>query len=316
MGSEKTNRSAFINFLRAKYERFTGEVLVRSYPYYMLIDPSSVCGLRCPGCGTGVDNAAKRSDLARRPLRKKALMSVDLFDSLIQELGDYLFRVLFYNWGEPLLNNNLPYFIKKAKEVDIDTDINTSLSSKLSDRAIQDLLLSGVDEIAASIDGFSQETYEIYRVGGSLEMAKNNLERFVAFRDRLGLNTKIIWNFLVFSFNEHEIEAARQYCNDLGIIFNRKDGSIDIVNHPDWLPSYRKHELNRIEGDEKSASATEKAVETTSMDKTCAWHYCYSVINADGSVSPCCATYEQIHDFGKVEPGSTSFADVWNNSFF
>jgi MoaA/NifB/PqqE/SkfB family radical SAM enzyme len=305
-----------MNFLRAKYERLTGEVLVRSYPFYMLIDPSSICGLRCPGCGTGLDNAAKRSDLARRPLRKKALMSVDLFDALIEEMGEYLFRVFFYNWGEPLLNNNLPYFIKRAKELDIYTDINTNLSLKLSDEAVEELLLSGIDEIAASIDGFSQETYGIYRVGGSYELAKNNLERLVAFRDKLGLDTRIVWNFLVFSFNEHEIETVRRYCEELGVVFVRKEGYINIVKHPEWLPSYRKRELNGTDGDARPAGETEQAVGAASAGNTCAWHYCYSGVNPDGSVSPCCAAYEQLHDFGKVEPGSTSFADVWNNSFF
>jgi len=316
IGFEKANRSAFMNFLRAKYERLTGEVLVRSYPYYMLIDPSSICGLRCPGCGTGADNSATRSESATVPRRKRALMSVDLFDALIEEMGEYLFRVFFYNWGEPLLNKNLCYFIKRAKELDIYTDINTNLSLKLSDEGVEELLLSGIDEIAASIDGFSQETYGIYRVGGSYELAKNNLERLVAFRDKLGLDTRIVWNFLVFSFNEHEIETVRRYCEELGVVFVCKDGNINIVKYPEWLPSYRKGELNGTDGDARPAGETEQVVGTASAGNTCAWHYSYSVVNPDGAVSPCCGAYDEVYDFGKVEPGTTSFADVWNNNFF
>ena len=49
---------------------------------------------------------------------------------------------------------------------------------------------------------------------------------------------------------------------------------------------------------------------------SCAWHYNYSFVNSDGSVSPCCAPWEQTYDFGVVKPGLVSFADVWNNNMY
>src|SRR5262249_28747030 len=56
----KTNRSAFLNFLRAKYEMYTGAVEVHSLPYYLCLDPSDRCQLRCPTCPTGVENELRR----------------------------------------------------------------------------------------------------------------------------------------------------------------------------------------------------------------------------------------------------------------
>ena len=56
MDFQKANRTAYLNFLHSKYEMMTGEVLVKSYPYYMGLDPTSICQLRCPSCPTGVEN--------------------------------------------------------------------------------------------------------------------------------------------------------------------------------------------------------------------------------------------------------------------
>ena len=81
---------------------------------------------------------------------------------------------MFYNWGEPLLNKQLPAFIRKAKARRIETDVNSNLSLHLSNDDIDELLGSGLDNLSASLDGFSQQSYETYRVGGDLELAKSN----------------------------------------------------------------------------------------------------------------------------------------------
>lgn len=304
---DKKNRSAFENFIRAKSERLSGEILVRSYPSYLYIDPSSICNLRCPSCPTGVENAAKNTG-NRITFRNRTLMSVELFDSLMDEVGEYLFMVMFYNWGEPLLNKKLPYFIRKAKNFDIYTELHSSLSIKIADEFIESILNSGIDSICGSIDGFSQETYGTYRQGGNFGLAKDNILRFAATRDKLGADTKIVWNFLVFGFNEHEVEDAKKFCAQNGIIFTRKDAFINKDANPDWLPSYRKAEANK--------KPEKISVEPAPQKNSCGWHYSYSAVNADGSVSACCGPWEQAQDFGAVIPGKQKFADVWNNALF
>jgi MoaA/NifB/PqqE/SkfB family radical SAM enzyme len=316
MQFQKVNRKAYINFLESRYERIRGKEIVKSLPYYLGLDPSSLCQLRCPLCPTGVENEGRRSG-QKIQFRNRTMLTKELFDFLLDELGEYLFLIMFYNWGEPLFHKNLPYFIRKAKSYRIYTEIHTNLSLKISDQYIEDLLVSGIDDLAASIDGFSQETYQIYRRGGNFELAKRNIAKFTKARDRLGLKTNIIWNFLVFSFNEREIEATRNYCKDIGIIFNRREAFID---NPDWLPSYRKHEVSTSPTNDSNKQlrwiAKRFIRRRETNPSTCAWHYNYSVVNADGSVSPCCAPWEQEHDFGMIHPGITSFADIWNNDMY
>ena len=310
----KTNRSAYLNFLHSKYEMMTGEVLVKSYPYYMGIDPTSICQLRCPSCPTGVENESRRTG-EKLSLRTRTMIAGDLLSSLLDEVGEYLYFIMFYNWGEPLLNRELPAYIRRAKDYKICTEIHTNLSLRLADDFLEDLLTSGLDVLAASVDGFTQETYQTYRQGGNLKLVRTNIERLVALRERLGLKTEIIWNFLVFSFNEHEIEVTQRYCQDIGITFHRREA---FITNPDWLPSYRKNEAELLIHPPKNPTYDLGPSQTQpkGQPSPCAWHYSYSFINADGSVSPCCLPWEQKYDFGIIQPGLVGFADVWNNNLF
>src|SRR3972149_6033790 len=101
----KTNRTAYLNYLRAKYEMYTRAVDVQSYPYFMGIDPSDICQLRCTTCPTGIDNERKKQKTADlTPFRaNRAILAPDLFEALLDEMGEYLFWINFYNYGEPLL---------------------------------------------------------------------------------------------------------------------------------------------------------------------------------------------------------------------
>jgi MoaA/NifB/PqqE/SkfB family radical SAM enzyme len=319
---QKTGRAAFVNFLRAKYEMYAGKVRVESLPYYVSIDPSDKCQLRCPTCPTGMENEGRRAGRGEQPIfrTERHKLSADLFDALMEELGTYLFLVMFYNYGEPLLNPNLAGFIRKAKAHGIETELHSNLSLPLSDGRIEELLTSGLDRVLASIDGFSQETYQIHRVGGNFALAKSNLERLVTTRDRLGLRTHIAYGFLVFSFNEHEIGAARDYCHGLGIEFQSRDAFVDDST---WLPSYRKDETPwivpeaaQLKKDSSRGWSPLPQLDSGRSPSACGWHYGYSVVTAGGHVSPCCAVAKEQYDFGDVEPGRKRFADTWNNNLY
>jgi MoaA/NifB/PqqE/SkfB family radical SAM enzyme len=316
---QKTNRSAFSNFLLARYEMYTGEVDVTARPYYLCIDPSDKCQLRCPTCPTGIENEGRRHRDSDNTLfrRERRVLAPDLLHSLMEELGEYLFLVMFYNFGEPLLNPNLADYIREAKTHQIVTELHTNLSLPLSDERIEDLLTSGLDRLLASVDGFTQKTYEIHRVGGDLALVKKNLERLVKTRNRLALNTQISLGFLVFSFNEHEVRDVQKYCGGLGIDFNRREAFVD---DPGWLPSYRKKESPwfvpeeaLLKKDSKQGWSPLPPVDSSRSPSACGWHHGYSVVTGGGRVAPCCAVAKDAYDLGEVEPGRSSFRDVWNN---
>lgn len=323
----KTAPKAFENFLMAKYERLAGISEARSRPFVITIDPTNVCQLRCPGCMTGLYNEARRRRMeGLEGARPPARLTAGLLDSLFDECGDTTFFCHFYNWGEPLLNVQLADFIRKASGREIYTKVDTNLSLKCSDRRLEDLLSSGLDQLAVSIDGFSQATYEKYRVGGDFGLVLGNLERLVAMRDRLGVATKISWNFLIFSFNEHEIKDIARFCEDRGIDFVPKDAGFTFKMPADWAPAhvregrpnpYRQNRAVELSSDDWATPAGVLPLFVGKpAGRSCAWHYSYTVVNADGGVHPCCGLYAPKLDFGRVSAEPGSFGRIWNNASF
>jgi MoaA/NifB/PqqE/SkfB family radical SAM enzyme len=72
--------------------------------------------------------------------------------------------------------------------------------------------------VTCSIDGASPETYGIYRVRGDFDAVINNIERInVHKRAHASDLPHLVWQFVVFGHNEHEIPIAREMAERLGM---------------------------------------------------------------------------------------------------
>ncbi len=335
----KENPSAFLNYLLCKYEAYRGSAQVRSRPYHAIIDPSDICQLRCPGCWTGIENESRRlSNVSEETIYRadRARISTELFDAVLDELGEYLFAIEFHSWGEPLLNTALPSFVRKAAALGIETQTRTNLSLELTDAQIEELATCGLGTLIASVDGYSQDAYEKYRIGGKIDLIKRNLARLKDAVDRAGSATRILYQYLVFEWNEHEVDAARRFTEELGILFQVRDA---IITDEKWLPSYRRDEQPFISAAQVRALADEYAAagsdywkdaechdywiatapglnwmpdDVREDDAFCGWHYTATVIEPNGHVQPCCWHSKVADRVGQVVPGQTSVADVHN----
>ena len=296
---------AYLNVLRLRVNMALKRPVINTYPVIAYIDPTtSYCPLRCPGCPTGL----------RLGLRKPHMLEWELYKRLIDEIGDYLFDIELYNWGEPLIHKQTPDFIRYAKSKDIKVVVHTNLSIHLSDEYIRNLVRSGLDKLVASVDGASQETYEKYRRGGDLSLVRKNMERIQAEKAALGFKTpEIIWKFLVFKHNEHEIATARTTYKDWGadglsisepfMACNMLEEGFAYSSIPEYANPSECQAKPRTNTDRKRRSPR------------CSFLYEALTLNADGSVSPCCCITDENDDFAKYLP-SCSFFSVWNSDKF
>jgi MoaA/NifB/PqqE/SkfB family radical SAM enzyme len=294
---------AYLNVLKLRVNMALKREAVRSYPVAAFIEPNLYCNLQCPACPTGL----------RLGLRPTVAIDEELFKATIDEIGDYVFQLYMYNWGEPLLHKRTPEMIAYAKQKQISILLSTNLSIKLTDDYIDRLVQSGLDRMLVSLDGVTQESYSKYRRNGNLALVRENVARIQAAKRRLGSETpRVVWQFLVFRHNEHEIEQARALHKEWGADeFLAGGAEMPMEPHnegfePSTIPAY-----NIYHPDHPSQREAERQM---TSDRACSWLYGVFVLNPNGKVSPCCAVPSEKLDFGEYQKGD--LFSVWNNESF
>lgn len=275
-------------------------------PFKLGIETGNICNLKCPLCPTGINDQSM----------KKGFMNLIFFKKIIDQLKDVLLYVDLYSWGEPLLNPDFVSMVEYIKKVNSCIRVTTSTNLNIQDdRLLSAIVHSGIDEVIVSGDGITQETYSKYRVGGDYNLLMRNMKFMLSVREPADSKFKLIWNFLVFKHNEHEIGGAKKISDSLGVELRigkmrtfMKDEILrphgeSIKKYKDWIPDNLKY------------SAYDKEKEITKVTvRTCKKPWQEITINWDGRVFPCCAVYGDGYSFGKLE--ASSIAQIWNNQMY
>ncbi len=302
----------WLNKWHNRVEFFLKRTRLRSFPTVAVVDTTNACNLHCPLCATG----SGKSD------HPKGMMTQELFARITDTLGPYLYELHLYNWGEPLLNKQLPSLIAYAKghspaRIFVSTNLNT-----LSDEMAEGLIVSGVDEITVAADGITEETYQKYRVGGSFEKVLANLKTLIEKRAKFalqnprqagngkGLQPKIIFRFMVMKHNAHELPRAKELAKELDVSFRKKTVRVDmgdftegsifdkIDRQREWLPE--ETDLNRYR----------KHDDRLGKMRVCKDLWTRTFISWDGAITPCCNVYAVRDFFSPVF--ETDFVKIWN----
>ncbi len=300
-----------LNILLARYHLRARDVSVSSRPFGIVLDPSNMCRLACPGCVHST-----RSEALGLFDWPSGTLSGQRFAELLRLYGPYAIGMYFCNYGEPLLNTETPKLIRSAKNHLMWTSLSTSLSVRRFDA--EAYVGSGLDFMVLSIDGATQPVYGRYRRNGDLEMVFRNVRSLVAARRGLGRGTPVLsWNFLAFQHNAHEIPAAERMARRLGIDQFRVVRPFDVTwDDPEIRPAAVRARVTRLRWlstsnpssnwnpfpDSLEAGAIARAFETpleatgsdaapprTGSGHTCHWLYDNLVLDAAGRVLPCCA---------------------------
>ena len=208
-----------INRLKIKLSYNLGLSKVFGMPTSIVVDPTNHCQLECPLCPTGRGDTSVAYGLFQLDKYKKVM---DVFSKWAQ-------TVLFFAWGEPLLNKSFIEMIRYTSQSPhkIRSMTNVNLNT-ITDEQVKGLVTSNLDQVHVSIDGVTQEVYEKYRVGGNLEVVFNNLKKLIAAKKLYKSNTKIKWAFIVNKYNEHQVETAKKMASDFGIPINIDTLRIDL----------------------------------------------------------------------------------------
>jgi len=291
------------NVVIAELSRITGVHSLRSYPYFYSIDPTNVCNLRCPLCTT-----SKGANLY-----PKHTLPYERFVRIVNEIAPYAMKLYLHKWGEPFLHANIISMITYAHSKNIATLLSTNLNVMPPEGA-ESLVLSGLDDLVISCDGRTQETYEIYRVGGKLETLKQNLKTISDCKKRLlSRSPRIEFQFLVFEHNEHEVPMVEATALSWGADIVRicspyldfhTPGRVKPAKDPRYVrPEYVK--LLELNG-EVEVGLRKKAL----GKKSCFFPWRAIIVNSDGQIDPC-GCYRGDKHFGNIF--NDSLKDIWNS---
>lgn len=285
-------RLANLILVRAEYK--LGITRVRSLPPLIHIDPLNYCNLRCPVCPTG------RGTLGRH----RGKMPMELFQAIVDEISDRVFFLNLYNWGEPLLHPQIFDMVEYAASKGLSVRISSNLNSMTLEQA-RLMVESGLEELLVNLDGATQETYAIYRVGGSLARVVENIREITRVKKRFNTPFPLITaRVLVTKYNYDEISQIRALAWSLNV--DR------FVVSPIHVNLRRSDDINRW------VVQKQKSVEFAGLPRKprkCDQLWFNLTISWDGGVFPCCWFHEQEYDFGNVyEEGSLIM--IWNNDRF
>lgn len=250
-------------------------------PHVIVVDPTNQCQLRCPLCATGTFKSN----------HKRGKLQLEFFQKLWDVLGRYAYQLHLYNWGEPLLNDQLCDIISYAKRYPVKVFFSSNLNL-LTEEMAEKLVKSGCDEVTCAVDGMSQESYEQYRVGGDWQKMIDNIQLLERKKKELASKTpKIIFRFMVMRHNAQELKQAKEMAALFGVSFRKKTVRIDMADfgegsiwdkfekYKNWLPEdadnnrYKKHPERLQEVD------------------PCQDLWMRTFISWDGAVSPCCNVF-------------------------
>jgi pyruvate-formate lyase-activating enzyme len=277
------------NLYLNRYEIMRLKPILRSRPTRLVVEPTNVCNLRCPYCHTG----------AGRFGRKPAMMRMEPYRKVIEEIGEYLLLIEVFNWGEALLNPQLPDLIAVASARGIATRVNTNFSVPFTTADAERLVASGLTDLFVSVDGPTQEIYERYRVGGDLELVARNCRLLADTKARLGQALpRLTLQFLEFPFNATEGEAMRRLAAELDMHLFAVRGALpdkEWGRRYEWPPWWMEHAIG-----------------------PCSFLWSQPVLTVDGNIAPCRGVFQSFDDVTPLSTngewqGAKTFQAAWNH---
>jgi radical SAM protein with 4Fe4S-binding SPASM domain len=288
------------------YSRLINKPVQMGLPFFISIEPTTSCNLRCPQCPSGL----------REFTRPTGMLQNQLFEKIIMQTKKHLHSLTFYFQGEPYLNPDFLKMVSFASNNNIFTITSTN-AHYLTEENAKQTILSKLDKLIISVDGITQEVYEKYRIGGDYDKVIAGTKEILKQKKLLNSSSPhVVWQFVVFKTNEHQIEAVKKLGKELGVdevkiktaqIYDFENGH-DLIPEADDYSRYKKVK----EGNTDSYRYELK----NKLLNQCwrMWQGC--VITWDGKIVPCCFDKDAKYKLGNLEKDtfeSIWFSDSYNN---
>jgi len=265
------------------------------WPTHLQVEPTNLCNLKCPLCPV--------TEGLRRP---KGHMELDLFKKFIDEVGDFAFLIILWDWGEPFLNPAVYEMISYAKRKGIKLVSSTNGHIFAKAEQAENLVNSGLDSLIFAVDGITQDTYEGYRKSGDLDTLIQGIRNVVEAKRSLESKTPLVnFRFIPMRHNEQDLAGLKDFARSLGVdvlTIKTLNPHCESVREEDKAFIPQDTFYQRFKYDQEGERYRRKRNPCKAL-----WNN--PIIHWDGKISPC--TYDPHDDYTVGDFASGKFKDIW-----
>lgn len=242
---------------------------------------TSFCNIKCPGC------LRQQSEIVK-PLLNKEYLKLDDLKKWIRRIDFPSIKIVNFcgSVDEPTSHPEFLEIIKyfKTWNCHINIATNGSIRTKKWWKNLGILLKDHPHSVHFGIDGLDGLSHR-YRVNSNYEKVKENWRSFISEEGRA------IWQFIVFEWNEHQLEDARKFSVDEGF-----EGFRTIFSHRN--------------------TSGEKKVNREALDNIeCKYGNQKRIfINHLGNVIPCCHLNSETLEVLSSNRIKTNFGELYVNN--
>lgn len=241
------------------------------FPRTVRIETTNHCNAACTFC--------PRETIGR----EKTFMDQELFERIIDQCAAGGTRLIhMHNFGEPLLDKQLPERIRFAKERGIPRVKIFCNGALLRGKMAEGLLESGIDEIKVSLDGSNAAEFNQLRVGLDHTSVLENTRNFRQMRDERGLTNPAVVAACVTSSDKQKTEEMLE----------------GVVDRIDWASLHNWAGARKWLGNRK-------------IRKPCVRVYRTFTVLVNGDVALCCLDHSGKEVLGNCR--DTDINEIWNN---
>jgi len=257
------------------------------------IEASSKCQLKCPICPTAT------GENRRRPIGWGNL-SFQNFQVFVDRYTG-IRKIELSNWGEMFLNPELLEILRYGHEKGVVLTAGNGVNLNTArDDVLEALVKYQLRAMTVSIDGATNESYRQYRVGGDFDKVIQRIEKINHYKELYNSPyPKLVWQFIIFGHNEHEIAQAREMADRLNMLFFPKLNAYSV-----YAPVKDQDAVKKDSGLTVASREEFKQKGKRYYGMPCEQLWFSPQVNWDGKLFGCCVNGWM--DFGNVfESGLT-----------
>ena len=264
---------------RYKFKVYPKLKKLQNFPPYLLIEPTSVCNLRCVMCFQVDKSFSSKKNYM-------GFMELKLFEKIIKDAKkNNCHAITLASRGEPTLHkqfNELLQILNNENFLDLKLNTNATM---LNEDKIHQILKTNFSEIIFSVDAGTKETYEKIRVLGKFDRVVNNIKKFNQIRKEYYPNSPTVTRIAgVKVNNEQDLEQMAKF-------WSKHVDEVSIKNASPRWDSYN----NKINNEENPCLNL--------------WYRMY--VWYDGTVNPCDFDYKSFLKMGNLNESNIN--QVWNS---